>query len=81
MNLVDIRDIEHSQRFFWAVCGTATVAIIGFTLVFGFKESLQSLVWKNTRWDRELMEGADEDEILEPSGHYADTYTGDITAL
>ena len=31
-----------TERYFWAVCGTSTAAIVGIAVLFGFKEQVSA---------------------------------------
>ncbi|KAL8663042.1 MAG: hypothetical protein Q9202_004182 [Teloschistes flavicans] len=45
MNLQGIVNTERNERYFWAVCGTATVCVVSATIIFGFKERLYRWLW------------------------------------
>ena len=45
MNLQNTSAILKDQGVFWGVCGSITLVIVVFTLVYGFKDRLYSWVW------------------------------------
>lgn len=52
MNLEGIANTDKTQSYFWAVCGTITVLVVSFIVVFGFKERLYGWVWTNRDYSR-----------------------------
>lgn len=54
MNLQGIVDTNRTERYFWTVCGTITIFIVGTTIVFGFKERLYRGLW--TAWQEKYLE-------------------------
>ena len=52
MNLKDIANTQHTQSYFWVVCGTSTAIIIGLTLLFGFQSRIHNAIWINRQWSR-----------------------------
>ncbi|KAL8681596.1 MAG: hypothetical protein Q9224_006841 [Gallowayella concinna] len=53
MNLKGVVDTNRTERFFWAVCGTVTVCVVGFTVLFGFKERLYRWFWEDRAFVKE----------------------------
>ncbi|KAI4198731.1 MAG: hypothetical protein LQ350_005115 [Teloschistes chrysophthalmus] len=47
MNLQGVVNTERTERYFWAVCGTATVCVVSATIIFGFKERIYRWLWTN----------------------------------
>ncbi|KAL9578923.1 MAG: hypothetical protein Q9203_006919 [Teloschistes exilis] len=45
MNLQGVVNTERTERYFWAVCGTATVCVVSATIIFGFKDRLYRWLW------------------------------------
>lgn len=57
MNLQGIVNTGRTERYFWAVCGSVTLFVVSFTVVFGFKERLYAWFWQNRRYpDKKLRD-------------------------
>lgn len=52
MNLQDIANTKKTQSYFWAVCGSITLFVVSFTVVFGFKQRLYGWIWANRDYSR-----------------------------
>lgn len=52
MNLKGIVDIDRGQDYFWTMCGIVTAVVVGFTIVFGFRDNLNKLVWEEKSYSR-----------------------------
>ena len=50
MNLKGIADTDKTERYFWTVCGTATVCIVSLTVLFGFKNRLFAWIWQDRKF-------------------------------
>ena len=57
MNLKGIIDTDHGQDYFWTVCGTVTAVVVGFAIVFGFRDKLNELVWEERSYSRPDIRG------------------------
>ncbi|KAL8665085.1 MAG: hypothetical protein Q9202_002485 [Teloschistes flavicans] len=55
MNFEKTSAILKDQGYFWKVCGSATLVIVAFTLIYGFKQRLYSWIWA----DRHASRGPD----------------------
>lgn len=53
MNLQGIANTDKTQGYFWAVCGSITLIVVSFTVVFGFKEHLYGWIWANRDYARQ----------------------------
>ncbi|KAL8784653.1 MAG: hypothetical protein Q9195_008956 [Heterodermia aff. obscurata] len=56
MNIQGIANSDKTQRYFWAVCGTSTALIVGLTVLYGFKERVQTRFFRNRKKARILDE-------------------------
>ncbi|KAI4130911.1 MAG: hypothetical protein LQ338_001508, partial [Usnochroma carphineum] len=54
MNLKGVADTDRTERFFWAVCGSATVCIVSLTVLFGFKNRLYAWIWEDREFARRM---------------------------
>ena len=45
MNIKNTSAILSDQGYFWYVCGSITLFIVAFTLVYGFKSRLYGWIW------------------------------------
>lgn len=53
MNVKGIADTEKNERYFWTVCGSATVSIVILTLLFGFRRQVYDIIWTNRLYSRQ----------------------------
>ncbi|KAL8692000.1 MAG: hypothetical protein Q9218_002892 [Villophora microphyllina] len=67
MNIKNTSAILNDQGYFWAVCGSITLVIVAFTMIYGFKNRLYGWVWG----DRHASRGPDQtsDEAHLKSDH------------
>ena len=56
MNIQGIANSHKSQRDFWVICGTSTALIVGLTVLYGFKESVQTRFFSNRKKAKALDE-------------------------
>ena len=56
MNIQGIANGDKTQRYFWAVCGTSTALIVGLTVLYGFKERVQTRFFSNRKKAKNLDE-------------------------
>lgn len=47
MNFQGDYNLLSGQGYFWGVCGSITLIIVVFTLVYGFKDRLYGWIWGN----------------------------------
>ena len=52
MNLRVIIDTERTERYFWAVCGSATIIVVSLTVLFSFKQRLHAWIWEDREYAR-----------------------------
>ncbi|KAL9017489.1 MAG: hypothetical protein Q9185_005202 [Variospora sp. 1 TL-2023] len=52
MNIEDTSAILSGQGYFWGVCGSITLVIVTFTLLYGFKDRLYGWLWGNRHSSR-----------------------------
>ncbi|KAL9576842.1 MAG: hypothetical protein Q9212_006772 [Teloschistes hypoglaucus] len=52
MNVENTEAILKDQGYFWAVCGTVTLVIVAFTLIYGFRRRLYRWLWADRHASR-----------------------------